>query len=163
MQESAAAVSFPPNVNRYLDEDLCMREVLIRPGCLSFSLSSFLVPAPAEASTEAPESKVAAVVEKKGKARDKELVGSIPKVRRMFFVFFFLPLLFLSSTFPTSPHSPLRLAGRPNRGHTGAGGWIDPLLRYTCGKRKDPARFSPLLGTVHGNRAYSHVPPWGRD
>lgn len=36
--------------------------------------------APAEASTETPETK-AAVVEKKGKARDKELVGSIPKVR----------------------------------------------------------------------------------
>lgn len=35
----------------------------------------------AEATAEVTESKVAAVVEKKGKARDKELVGSIPKVR----------------------------------------------------------------------------------
>ncbi|CAN0062655.1 unnamed protein product [Scytosiphon promiscuus] len=35
--------------------------------------------APASASPEASKNKVAAVVEKKGKARDKELVGSIPK------------------------------------------------------------------------------------
>ena len=39
--------------------------------------------ADAEANTEVEEPRAPAVVEKKGKARDKELVGSIPKVKRL--------------------------------------------------------------------------------
>lgn len=54
--------------------------------------------APAAASPDASKSKVAAVVEKKGKARDKELVGSIPKVYTIY-IFLFLGLRLSSRTY----------------------------------------------------------------
>ena len=41
-------------------------------------------------------------------------------VRIAVFFFFFLPII-VSVACPTGPHPPLRLARRPNRGHTGGG------------------------------------------
>ena len=47
------------------------------------------------------------------------------------FLFIFFPSHFVSvSPCPTGRCPPLPLARRPNRGHIGGGGGLDPLLRY---------------------------------
>ena len=43
--------------------------------------------------------------------------------------FFFLLPIVVSVACPTGPHPPLRLAGRPNRGHIGGGAWTP-----SCGR-----------------------------
>ena len=43
---------------------------------------------------------------------------------------FLLPII-VSVACPTSPHPPLRLARRPNRGHIGGGGWAPPAV-HAC-------------------------------
>ena len=58
----------------------------------------------------------------------------------LFSLFFFFPLL-ASIVCPTGPHPPLRLARRPNRGHTEGGG-LDPLLQYIAVMFSSRAGFS---------------------
>ena len=53
------------------------------------------------------------------------------------FLFFFLSPVFVTVFCPADSHPPLRLARRPDRGHTGRGA-LDPLLRHmSVGARMD--------------------------
>ena len=70
---------------------------------------------------------------------------------------FFLPLLFLSVVCPAGPHPPLRLARRPNRGHTHSRGSRTPSCIIINARHMLPSPVGTFFLQSPGIPSYSNV------